>query len=275
MAASDINDGVDMVRRHGILSPGPCARLAHLLDLEAPTDVVPVGWHILYLLNNPTTAELGEDGHVARGVPGAGALGRMFAGGRITTHRPLVFGQSAQRQIRTLPPVHKQGRTGALTFVTVEHSIIQGGQVAVTEHQNLVYRDLSSTGSRGELTAPPVRSIAEDEPRCELDVDEVMLFRFSALTYNAHRIHFDRDWCRRSGYPDLVVHGPLMALLGSELARRQGIDLIGREYIYRVEASAFGAQRITAVPAVEGLGSGVEVLAADGTRTVTGHFSAP
>lgn len=277
--------GPGSTRRHEVIAAEPAAALAGVFDLDPPGREVPIGWHTLYLLPRHATSELGEDGHAAhdRGDLVGRGTRRMFAGGSMTTYRPLRFGEEATRETYALPPVRKEGRSGPLTFVTVRHRITQGGRLAIHEDENLVYlepvsRDGYSIDKQIDKEQVPghphtTTALTEDTPRLMLDVDEKMLFRFSAVTYNAHRIHYDRTWCEREGYPGLVIHGPLMAMLVTELARRNGVDLTGREYTYRIGAAAFGNQRITAFPSEAGLEGGGRVLAADGTPTVTGAFT--
>jgi 3-methylfumaryl-CoA hydratase len=126
----------------------------------------------------------------------------------------------------------------------VRSEIEQGGAVAVVDDQEIVYREAGT--SVGGRPAPVAEPLGEEAGRLELDVDPVLLFRFSALTYNAHRIHYDHEYVREEGYPDLVVHGPLQALLMGEVLRRAGVPLLGREMRYRLLAPTYGSQRLTA-----------------------------
>jgi 3-methylfumaryl-CoA hydratase len=116
--------------------------------------------------------------------------------------------------------------------------------VAIVDEQDIVYRGTGSTG-----TSRPAAATADDAPapegRLEMRVDPVVLFRFSALTYNAHRIHYDAQYTASEGYPDLVVHGPLQALLMGECFRRSGISLLGTTFAYRLVAPTYGAQLLT------------------------------
>ena len=153
----------------------------------------------------------------------------MWAGGSIRSLGPLRVGEPATRSSRVLETIEKQGRSGRLVFVTVGHTILQRGEVVVEERQHILYRDadaqpLSQPGSQpGSSTAhPPPRQ--EVEPgEWSVPVSPVLLFRFSALTYNGHRIHYDRDYARsQEGYAGLVVHGPLQAMVMAETARARG-----------------------------------------------------
>ena len=144
----------------------------------------------------------------------------MWAGGRVRTSGPLQCGDLATKRSRVVAVQDKQGRSGPLTFLTVEHQIEQRGRVVINERQDIVYCQAApAAGPHGTLTAaddevPP----APDE--WAIDISPTLLFRFSALTYNAHRIHYDRDYARQAeGYSGLLTHGPLQALAMTEAAR--------------------------------------------------------
>ena len=269
------------VRRTELITPDPAEALAGVLDIEPPPaaeGLAPL-WHWIYLLERRAQSELGPDGHPLTGVPappGPGRL-RMFAGGRVTAYGTLRFGAPATRTTRVVSSVEKQGRSGPLTFVTTRSEIEQDGTVVVADEQDIVYRAAGSTLPPSPAgSAPPAGSASpagvgeRSDVRLELDVDPVLLFRFSALTYNAHRIHYDHDYTRLEGYPDLVVHGPLQALLMGEAMRRSGTPLVDRTFSYRLVAPTYGAQRLTVAAA--GARTGEELLEAqvlDGSGIVT------
>jgi len=218
-----------------LITPGPAQALAGLLGVQDPGEGLPLLWHLVYLLDRPPQDALGLDGHQARGgipVPPGPGLRRMFAGGRVWRHGELRIGSEATRRTWQASSVRKQGRSGPLHFVTVRTEISQGGQVVIAEEQDLVYREpgANEPARSGQSVAPTGR----DWP---VTVDPVLLFRFSALTYNAHRIHYDREYARGEGYPGLLVHGPLQALLMAELARPTG-----SEYAYRLIAPLYEDQ---------------------------------
>ncbi len=234
-----------------LLTSGPAEALAGLLDIDPPPlrggAAIPPLWHWVYLLERCRQSELGADGHPARGIPappGPGRL-RMFAGGRVTTHHCLRIGETATRTTRVAAIVDKAGRSGPLTFVTVRTDIVQGGVLAIGEEQDIVYRASGSTLPARARTASQPDPDAATGSTLQFDVDPVVLFRFSALTYNSHRIHYDRAYTTEEGYPDLVVHGPLQALLMGELSRRRGVPILGRQFSYRFVAPTFGRQRLT------------------------------
>ena len=209
-----------------LISEGPALALAALLDIEPPdleADGLPPLWHWVYLLDHPATADLGPDGHALTGgvvtPPGVGRR-RMFAGGRLRVDGPLRVNEPATRSSRVVSTEDKTGRTGLLTFVTVAHEISQRDQVVVVDEQDLVYRDATPAPLVIGEPAPDVELIDGER---EVPIDPALLFRFSALTYNGHRIHYDRDYARDiEGYPGLVVHGPLQAILMAESARGRG-----------------------------------------------------
>jgi 3-methylfumaryl-CoA hydratase len=242
-------DAPGTAARTELITAGPAEALAGLLDIApppaAPGDELPALWHWVYLLERRPQRELGPDGQPAHGIPeppGPGRL-RMFAGGRVIVRAPVRFGERATRTTRLVRSVEKQGRSGPLTFVTVCHFITQGGVLAVADEQDIVYRAPGSTlATRQAVGATAAPAAGGHE--LELDVDPMLLFRFSALTYNAHRIHYDREYAAREGYPDLTVHGPLQALLMAELLRRSGVSLQGQEFAYRLLAPTFGTQRL-------------------------------
>jgi 3-methylfumaryl-CoA hydratase len=237
----------ETVERTEMLLPGPAQALGALLGVPVP-DLehgagLPLLWHWVYLLDHPAQADLGPDGHPVRGAfptpPGPG-LRRMWAGGRVRTSGPLRCGAPATRRSRVLSVQDKQGRSGPLTFVVAEHQVVQDGQVVVDEQQDIVYRPAvpppgpaagpagGSPDSAGEAGGPGEGRGALVPPAAgewAIDVSPTLLFRFSALTYNAHRIHYDRDYVRDvEGYPGLLTHGPLQALAMAEAARAAGCD---------------------------------------------------
>ena len=254
-----------MIVRREVLAPEPAEALAGMLDIELPQGAhLPPLWHWIYLLERRPQRDLGPDGHPVSGIPAPPGPGRrrMFAGGRVRTHRPLRLGHEATKTTWLASTTEKTGRTGPLTFVTVRSDISQDGQVMIEDEQDIVYRAPDSTlpaPAQGQTSAPP------REPTLTLEVDSTLLFRFSALTFNAHRIHYDHEYVREEGYDDLVVHGPLQALMMGELLRRTGVDLVGREYAYRLVAPMIGPQQMTVAAAEQGLAVGAETRDARGT----------
>lgn len=262
----------ESVTRTELITPEAAEALAGLLDLD-PSSIagtLPPLWHWIYLLERRAQRDLGPDGHPTSGIPAPPEAGRlrMFAGGRVTAHGELRYGEPATRTTRLVRTVDKEGRSGPMTFATVRTEIEQGGRTVIADEQDIVYRAAGST--LPSLTAPPEEEVDRPTPSgtLELDVDAVVLFRFSALTYNAHRIHYDVPYTTAEGYPDLVVHGPLQALLMGECLRRSGAPMVGAEFAYRLVAPTYGPQRlrVTARPG-EG-GTVMEVR--DGAGRLTG-----
>jgi len=206
------------------VTPVPVAALAATLDLDAPPpragDALPPLWHWLYFLPIHRQSELSADGHAKRGgfLPPVPLPRRMWAGGRFEFHHSLRVGEQITRSSRIADIEQKQGRTGPLVFVVVRHEISNSAGLALSEEQDLVYRGLSNPGDPGPAHRPaPADSAWERAVR----PDDVLLFRYSALTFNGHRIHYDRRFATDvEGYPGLVVHGPLIATLLMDLLRR-------------------------------------------------------
>jgi 3-methylfumaryl-CoA hydratase len=181
---------------------------------------LPPLWHWFYFLPKSPQSRLGEDGHPQRGgfMPPIPYPRRMFAGARLRFHRPLIIGETARREGVIRNVVLKSGRSGSLAFVTVGYQFYQQGELRIEEEQDIVYREPGPP-----VPAPPtVELLPAPEGALSRVVtpDTRLLFRFSALTFNAHRIHYDRPYAMsEEGYPGLVVHGPLTAVLLCELVR--------------------------------------------------------
>lgn len=184
------------------------------LSPESITEDTPLPplWHWIYFLEGRPPAELGRDGHAARGgfLPPVPLSNRMWAGGRVQFHRSLRFGLPVEKQSRILSVDHKRGRSGDLVFVAVEHRIVQDGELAVLEVHDIVYKEPNPSGG----AAPRGGERREHRHSKPFEPDSTMLFRYSALTFNGHRIHYDQDYCREvEGYSNLVIHGPLCATM--------------------------------------------------------------
>lgn len=207
------------------LEPARVAAMQATLDdpAEALTagDPLPPLWHWLYFWEITPGAGLGPEGHTALGdfLPDVGLPRRMWAGSRVEFLRPLAIGGAAERRTRIADIREKQGRSGRLVFVTLSHEVVDAEGTAIREEQDIVYRPAPGPGE----TPPPGRPApAAAAWRRQVLPDAVLLFRYSALTFNNHRIHFDADYTREhEGYRGLVVHGPLLATLMVEQVRRQ------------------------------------------------------
>ncbi|WP_210587030.1 hypothetical protein [Streptomyces sp. GESEQ-35] len=236
------------------LSPGPAAALSALLDLPDTAagsgQPLPPLWQWLYFLHWPPQQSLGPDGHLrdARFLPPIPERRRMFAGGRCEITEPLRLGEPAERISSLAAVTPKQGRSGALLFVTERQEFRQHGRTCLVEEQDIVYR--SGHGSAPQHPTVPDNSSVPRPERpwpLRLQPDETLLFRFSALTANAHRIHYDAPYCRDiEGYPGLVVHGPLLALLMLEPVRRNAPERQVRSLSYRLHRPAFVGEHLLA-----------------------------
>jgi len=236
------------------LHPGPVAAMSALLDLPAIAtragEPVPPLWHWLYFLRWPAQQQLGPDGHPRDGrfLPPLPQRRRMFVGGRVDITEPLRLGQDTERVSSLAAVTTKQGRTGELLFVTQRMELRQRGRCCVVEEQDILYRSGNAARPRtpaahDDFSAPR----SEDPWRLPQCLDPTLLFRFSALTANAHRIHYDLPYARdEEGYPGLVVHGPLLALMMLELVRRNAPDRPVRTVSYRLRSPVFAGERLLA-----------------------------
>jgi 3-methylfumaryl-CoA hydratase len=227
---------------------GPVARLAAILDYEHPpwtAAELPALAHWLYFLPRDQQSALDADGHPRRGgfLPPVPLPRRMWAGSRVQFLGPVPVGAAIARCSTITRVTSKSGAAGSKVFVTVKHEIASGGSVRITEEQDLVY-----------LPAPvaqvdSARPATEREPRTadvtrSMCAGPVQLFRYSALTFNAHRIHYDREYAREAeGYPGLVVHGPLLAMLAMDHFRRAAEAAPLRAFQFRAHRPLFDTER--------------------------------
>jgi 3-methylfumaryl-CoA hydratase len=270
-----MSQNANRVVRTELITPGPSEALANLLGTGIPVDELPTLWHWIHLLEKRPHADLGPDGHPTFGIPAPPGPGRrrMFAGGRVSTRSPLTFGEPATRTTWVADTVEKAGRTGPLTFVTVRNEYTQGDRLCIVDENDIVYRTPGSSLAIQPGTLQNQPEPALREPALTLTADEALLFRFSALTYNAHRIHYDHNWVRKEGYSDLVVHGPLQALMMGELVRRCGDGLVGTQFAYRLTAPMVGPQTFTVLAGEDGVNAGVETRDVHGTLTAVSTVS--
>jgi len=239
-----LRDWIGRTERHeDEVTPAPAAALAALLDRDASTPVagsaIPPLAHWLYFPAPARQSELGEDGHRRRGefLPPVPLPRRMWAGGRLAFHDPLRIGERIVRESRVADVAVKRGRVGTLVFVTVRHEIANATGVAVTEEHDIVYR--GDPGPEGPATVATVAATDETFRR-RVVPDPVLLFRYSALTANAHRIHYDHPYATGvEGYPGLVVHGPLVATLLLDLLRREHPECRVSRFSFRAVAPLF------------------------------------
>ncbi len=206
------------------IDPARAAALQTALGREVTIiagEALPPFFHQLYFWSPLPPDRLGRDGHPRVGglIPDMGLPRRMWAGGRLVFERPLIAGQPAERVSTVESTARKTGRSGPLGFVTLRHEICQHGALCLTEWQDLVYRADPVPGA-ARPTPPEARR--DETERREVAFDSTLLFRYSALTFNGHRIHYDVDYARDvEGYGGLVVHGPLLAQLLMLMAEEQ------------------------------------------------------
>jgi 3-methylfumaryl-CoA hydratase len=229
--------------RSDIVTPAPVAGLSATLDRDdsspQPGDALPPLWHWLYFLPHPRQSEVGAGGHPERGgfLPPVPLPRRMWAGGRLTFARPLRIGENITRVSTVADVSHKQGRTGELVFVLARHAISDSTGLALSEEHDIVYREMQKPGD----ATPQPQAAPEDHAWIrEIHADPVMLFRYSALTFNGHRIHYDRKYVTEvEGYAGLVVHGPLIATLLMDLLRRNLPEATVAQFSFRAVKPLF------------------------------------
>jgi 3-methylfumaryl-CoA hydratase len=232
--------------RADTITVAPLVALSALLDRDEPApragDAAPPLAHWLYFLPRYRQSAAGPDGHAARGefLPPVPLPRRMWAGSRLEFLRPLVVGSEVTRRSRILSVNPKEGRSGALVFVKVRHEVSDAGGLVLSDEHDIVYR--------GEIGAasPPVAAPSGEAWQREIRPDPLLLFRYSAVTFNGHRIHYDQPYATGiEGYPGLVVHGPLIATLLVDLLRRERPDTVLRSYAFRAVRPLFDTAAFT------------------------------
>jgi 3-methylfumaryl-CoA hydratase len=207
-----------------LITPAPLRALSATLDRDDPlpqagTELPPL-WHWLFFLPHHRQSEIGADGHAKRGgfLPPVPLPRRMWAGGRLHWHAPLRVGDVVKRVSTIESVTHKAGRSGDLLFVLVKHEVHNAQGLCLTEEHDIVYRPAAQPS---DPVPPPVAAQQQASWQRTITPDDVLLFRYSALTFNGHRIHYDRKYVTDvEGYPGLIVHGPLIATLLVDLVRR-------------------------------------------------------
>jgi len=198
------------------------ATLDHPAMPADPGTPLPPLWHWLYFLPLHRQSEIGPDGHAKRGgfLPPVPLPRRMWAGSQFEFRSPIRVGDSVERKSTIADVSGKEGRTGKLVFVKVRHEVRcnDSPEPAIVEFHDIVYREARRPG---DVEPPPQRAETGAAWQREIVPDDVLLFRYSALTFNGHRIHYDRKYVTEvEGYPGLIVHGPLIATLLMDLVRR-------------------------------------------------------
>ena len=217
---------------HDCISHNLVKRIAATLGEPAPAPGAPLPelWHWAFFQDAVEHSGLGGDGHPARGgfLPPADNRNRMWAGGRLEFLHPLRVDAQVSRRSTILNVQEKHGRTGSLLFVTVQHEYVQDGQRALIEEQDIVYREPSPPKLGGTEPMP------QGDWHLHVQPTPTLLFRYSAVTFNGHRIHYDWPYVTETeGYPGLVVHGPLIATLNVQAFVRANPQLTVRRFSFR------------------------------------------
>jgi 3-methylfumaryl-CoA hydratase len=257
------------------MDPFPANAMAATLDLARPAfgpgDALPPFWHWLHFLEARPRSDLGLDGHPKTGgfIPAVRQPRRMWAGGRVTFHGTLPLGTPATRVSTIANVAEKTGRAGEMTFVTVAHRIEGGAGLAIEEEQDIVYRfDPDPDAPRPAPRPAPV----DETARRDWSMGPVELFRYSALTFNGHRIHYDLDHAQKTeGYPGLVVHGPLLATLMLMLAGEMVGEGAIRTFRFRALAPVFAGEGFSACARERTDAIDLWVRAADGRLAMEGE----
>jgi len=257
-----------------VITAPPANLLAQSLDRDDPPfrdgDPLPPNWHRLYFLSAARPGDVGEDGHPARGLflPPVPLPRRMFAGGRMRWRRPLRIGDSVARVSEITQVEGKQGRNGDLVFVTVRQTFSIAGATAMEETQDIVYRD----AARGAGSAAPAAAVEAAPWQHEIHPDPVLLFRYSALTFNGHRIHYDHPYVTQvEGYPERIVHGPLIATFLLDLVHREAPQAEVVEFSFRAQRPLFCGRPFTVRgwPAADRRSVRLVAVDADGAAAMT------
>ena len=249
-----------------LIDVGKARAMAATLDsrwIPEPGEALPPLWHWIYFWSVSPISMLGADGHAQRGgfLPPVSLQRRMWAGGRLQFLASLPIGSAAQR-ISTIKAVEvKQGKVGPLVFVTVSHEVLVQGKAVLCEEHDIVYRDAPSANDSG-LTLKLAPSSSDWSRTVTPDV--VQLFRYSALTFNGHRIHYDRSYATQvEGYPGLIVHGPLIATLLTDLVQREMPKRTISAFTFRAVSPLFDIESFSVHGRLEPDGRRVSLWAAN------------
>ncbi len=242
--------------RRDVLATTPVAALSATLDRDdpppAPGTALPPLWHWLYFTPLTRHSELGEDGHARRGgfLPPVPLPRRMWAGGRLDFLQPLRVGDAVTRTSTIQEVTVKHGRSGTLVFVCVKHDFSNTQGLALSEEHDIVYRDAPQPGAPAPEPTPAPR---DEQFSREIVPDPVLLFRYSALTFNGHRIHYDRSYVTGvEGYPGLIVHGPLIATLLLDLLRRHLPNAHVKRFAFKAVRPTFDIHPFTVCGKLDG-----------------------
>lgn len=266
------------------IDPGLAARWLATLDRAAPADgTVPQGLHWCLGVPDAPTSRLGPDGHPLRDdspdsfLPPVPLPRRMWASSKVEFVAPLKVGEAVSRKSTVLSITAKQGGSGHLVFVDVGHETSGEHGLAVREVQSIVYREPAPAGTP---PAPPPLGDARFDgsdwtARRDIVPGEPLLFRFSALTFNSHRIHYDLPYAaQEEGYRGLVVHGPLTATLLLDLARRELGDNMLKSFAFRGMSPGMCGEMLHLVLRSKDAGFELGAFAADGRQVMSASATA-
>jgi len=243
-----------------LVTLAPMKTLAATLDRNESNfgagSTLPSLWHWLYFLPTARQSELAEDGHPTKGgfLPPIPLPRRMWAGSKFQFNHPLLAGQKVRR-LSTIKSLEvKQGRSGELAFVCVQHDIENDSGIALTEQHDIVYRNHPADSEKEQSLSAGVPAPEHHSFYREIIPDSILLFRYSALTFNSHRIHYDRDYVTCvEGYSGLIVHGPLLATLLVELLQENLPHCILVKFEFRAIRPVFESYSFTACGQQTGL----------------------
>ena len=263
------------------ITAAPVRALSATLDRNDPSPVpgtpLPALWHWLYFLPQHRQSEIGPDGHANRGgfLPPVPLPRRMWAGGRLQwqPENPLRVGDAVQRTSTIASITHKAGRSGDLLFVLVKHAVHNAQGLGLLEEHDIVYR---AAAQASDPVPPPVAAEQGAAWQREVVPDDVLLFRYSALTFNGHRIHYDRQYVTQvEGYPGLIVHGPLIATLLLDLVRRHLPDAFIQRFDFKAVRPTFDLHpfRLNAQLSEDGKTARVWAQDHDGWLTMQGSVT--
>jgi 3-methylfumaryl-CoA hydratase len=282
----DLHDAVDgwapgALEVTEVIGAWPTAAFSAALGLIEPVahqqQPLPLLWHWFHFLEVPRPAELGEDGHPARGrfFPPIPDRRRMIAGGRVQVRAPIIIGERVTRRSELASVRVKDGRTGQMVFVTTRYHFFCDGELLLTEEQDVVYRSQPAGQQRGLVPGDPDRE-PEHDWKIVTDTGPEVLFRFSALTYNTHRIHYDQPYVTQvEGYPGLIVHGPLLALLLLEIPRRHAEQPVAA-FDYRLVGPVFSGATVLTHGSRNGRGAvALSAMVSGGRTSIVGSATLP
>lgn len=254
-----------------VISARHAGLMAATVDFAEPARIsdgapLPPLWHWIYFIEGLPSGELGRDGHPARGgfLPPVPLPNRMWAGGRVAFLQPVPIGARIRKTSSILKVDHKVGRSGDLVFVTVLHELASlDGEALIREEHDIVYK----SASRPAPPAAPAAAIPAPLSQT-VTPTSTTLFRYSALTFNGHRIHYDLDYCRNvEGYANLVIHGPLVATLLANFAQASSGRTV-REFNYRGLSPALLGETITLSATIDGDRATLWATLSNGVRSM-------